>query len=240
MPEHVDFGVCRCWGCVQESVGEKALTQEIVVSPSQQLKRARTWRLRDRLLLWSPETLWVEGQGPRIGMQKPLLLELQEQVRPSGEGGAGGAGFGPGMPVAAAALALMQDIEREVSDRLWSLPRPAEVPEKLAHRIQYWVACLNDRPDLIDECYAVLGGWVQRINDLFNPPTVVRLRRKCPTCNLSHVWETLDGERVQNRALVAVIRPASDTPVLVECRGCGAGWCGPSIHELEELTRPQE
>lgn len=216
------------------------VTQENVLSEKQQLKRGRTWRFRDQLLDWSPEIIEVEGEGPRVGMQKPLLLELQEQVRPSGEGGAGGAGFGPGMPVAAAALALMQDIEREVADRLWSLPRPAQAPEKLAQRIQYWVTCLNDRPDLIDECYTVLGGWVQRINDLFNPPTVVRLRRKCPACNLSHVWETLDGERVQNRALVAVIRPASDTPVLVECRACGAGWCGPSIHELEELTRPQE
>lgn len=239
MPACSGLPGCTCWGCVQSSLNGENV-EAVQLSEKQQLKRGRTWRFRDQLLDWSPEIIEVEGEGPRVGMQKPLLLELQEQVRPSGEGGAGGAGFGPGMPVAAAALALMQDIEREVADRLWSLPRPAQVPEKLAQRIQYWVACLNDRPDLIDECYAVLGGWVQRINDLFNPPTVVRLRRKCPACNLSHVWETLDGERVQNRALVAVIRPASDTPVLVECRGCGAGWCGPSIHELEELTRPQE
>lgn len=111
------------------------VTQENVLSEKQQLKRGRTWRFRDQLLDWSPEIIEVEGEGPRVGMQKPLLLELQEQVRPSGEGGAGGAGFGPGMPVAAAALALMQDIEREVADRLWSLPRPAQVPEKLAQRI---------------------------------------------------------------------------------------------------------
>lgn len=241
MPEHVDFGVCRCWGCVQESVGEKALTQEIVVSPSQQLKRARTWRLRDRLLLWSPETLWVEGQGPRIGMQKPLLLELQEQIRPSGEVGAGGGGsVEPGLPVAADALSLMQDIEREMNERIWLLPDAQERPEKLGERIGFWVDALTKHPHLIDECHKILGSWVRSIEELFDPPTVVQLRRVCPACHSSHVVEEVNGEQVQNRALVATIRREATPSVVIQCKVCGARWSGESIHALEEATRARE
>ena len=244
MPEHVDFGVCGCWGCVQESAGEKALMQEIVVSPGQQLKRARAWRLRDRLLSWSPEILQVEGHGPRVGMQKPLLLELQEQIRPSGEVGAGGGGgVEPGLPVAADALSLMQDIEREMNERIWLLPNTEERPEKLGERIGWWVDALTDHPDLIDECYKVLGSWVRSIEELFDPPTVVRLRRVCPACHSSHVVEEANGEKVQNRALVATIRrktasEKSTVPaVVIDCKVCGATWSGGSIHELEQDTR---
>lgn len=211
------------------------------LSEKQQLKRARTWRLRDRLLEWSPEILQVEGEGPRVGMQKPLLLELQEQIKPSGEVGAGGGGgVEPGLPVSADALSLMQDIEQEMNERIWLLPNAEARPEKLAPRIRFWVEALNDAPDLIDECHRVLGSWVRMIDELFNPPTVVQMRRVCPACHSSHVVEEVDGEKVQNRAVIAVIRPKSDPAVVIECKACGARWQGSSIHDLEQDTREQD
>ncbi|MFJ2618179.1 hypothetical protein [Glutamicibacter sp. NPDC087344] len=215
--------------------------ESLQLSVDQQLKRARTWRLRDRLLEWSPEMLQVEDEGLRVGMQKPLLLELQEQIKPSGEvGSGGGGGVEPGLPVSADALSLMQDIEREMNERVWLLPNPEARPDKLAPRIRFWVDALNDHPELIDECHKVLGSWVRSIDELFDPPTVVQMRRVCPACHSSHVIEDVAGEPVRNRAVVAVIRPKSDPAVVIECKVCGARWQGSSIHELEQDTREQD
>ena len=244
MPAHKDSPDCDCWGCIQVSLMKGIIVVE--VSERLQVMRGRTWRLRDRLLSWSPEVLHLEGEGPRVGMLKPLLVELQERVRPSGEPSSGGGGSSePGLPVAANALSLMQDIENEMNQRIWELPSSdAGRPEKLGPRIAYWVSLLEDHPDLIQECHQVLAGWVDRIEVLFDPPVTVELRRSCPACHASYVVSQMVddplGESVRNRALVATIKQGNDESCVISCRSCDARWSGRDINQLEMDTRETE
>jgi hypothetical protein len=170
----------------------------------------------------------------------PLLRQLQEAVRPSGEAGGSGSGGGPGAPLDLAALDLLVSIESEVNHRYWLVCKATRRRWgwTLPQRIEYWVGqILDEHPDQTEETATLLGRWVQQIEDLFDPPRRVDIPRACPECRHLHVLQLVDGETVRNTALVAVIREASEPRCVVTCRVCGAGWQDHEWEGLEQTSR---
>ena len=237
MPECSGEPGCRCWGHIQEVTYDEG----VVVEDRLAYKRAMVWRYRDQLVSQTPHIAKLPT-GPRVVMVPPLLLELKQEIKPSGEVSAGGSGSGPGVPIAAAALDLWQEISQGITDRFWVAFEKSQkdMPEDLVGRLNYWIDELGDDESAITEAHKTLGYWVAEIERLFDPPVVVALRRPCPACHANEVREQVDGETVVNRAVVATIRTESSPSVVVVCKECGAQWQGESIHLLEELTRPAE
>lgn len=177
------------------------------------------------------DTTIIEG----VAYERDPLIVLLRQAVTASIGGSGSSGAGGDRSLLnTAALDLYDHIDGWVRACLqeWNRPHTGElvdVLERLFHAVQaeqaVWLS-----PDDAERIYARFPEWVQKIEDLFDPPHVKEFPGACPgregvPCGATH--HVVDG--VQNLALAAVVRPGR--ALVVECRVCGRMWVG-----RDELT----
>lgn len=166
--------------------------------------------------------------------EEPALLALLEQAIKTDTSGASGNGGGntrAGGPVDVNALHIWQGIHGVV-DEFWPGKGRLEYAHmRLTERLTWWtssIAGTDDEAHLLQVCEI----WIGKIRDLLEPPKRVPVRgAQCPRCKEHQVLETnLDGQRVYQPCLLAHM---SETPVRVECRGCGGTWYNLEFLKLE-------
>ncbi|WIK82148.1 DUF7340 domain-containing protein [Micrococcus lylae] len=196
-------------------------------------------RLADRLTVVTPVMVKTSA-GPVLVQARPLLEELQEEVRPSGERSAGSSrSVGSGAPVALAVLDMLCRIEEDTARLYWLARSYRGAPPRrpgiggytLIERVRF-VADHAEAAGIEDEATRAYSEWVAGIERLFDPPKVVPLRGiACPACGEA-TTPTFDdaGELVDVPALSVTL---AETP-RGRCGECGAVWSGPEVADLAE------
>lgn len=81
-----------------------------------------------------------------------------------------------------------------------------------------------------DHMFAMFPTWVQRIEDMFDPPREYELTEKCPECEAEHILvgdEPAEGERDERPLAWAVRMEVKEGRALIaECHACGRMWAG--------------
>lgn len=162
-----------------------------------------------------------------------LLDQLREAVTPGAE--AGSKGSGVPAPVAVNALDLLNDITATATE-YWSLfTQTHTVHGSLDDRIRSWAANVRGhREDAIQTAEWITGEWVQRINDLFDPPKMQQVKGNCPDCGARYTYTQQDGETVRTPALQVTVREGGQS--YAECGDCGAYWSRGQMHLLAEVV----
>lgn len=164
------------------------------------------------------------------GQEAPLLRMLELAVGSDmGRGSVSGVGGTNGV-LNLGALELWQDIHRTVGEYWPGRGNLALAKTHLIQRVEMWteqVAGTENEPHLLEMCL----WWAAQVRDLLDPPKRVPIRGgQCPRCKEYQVLGTNpDGERVFGPCLLA---HTSETPVRVECLGCGGTWYDGAMLEL--------
>ncbi|MEZ2373109.1 hypothetical protein [Arthrobacter sp. RCC_34] len=166
---------------------------------------------------------------------EPLLVQLQDALKPNNGGGATSAG-GAKLPVNATALALQQDIAREATQA--NVTMTGYLINNTDQILHAW-----DTADLTLEWSTYLATltttWVNKIQKLISPAKPYHPSRPCPACGqrfygeernpcLSVHWIGTDGQ---------VTHPEDWT---MECESCGAEWTGDSLGAIATAMKSRE
>ncbi|QIK63853.1 hypothetical protein G7068_12110 [Leucobacter viscericola] len=158
-----------------------------------------------------------------IAMSGPLLEELRQARYPNlGRTKSGGGGGGDLLDMKAFNLYETTDADVRAWLNHYRQPQPDDLLEatRLLHNTLRAEAAGN-RLDDPDRMFGMFHTWVQRIEDLFNPPREYELTEACPVCETEHVADK-DGCQ-----LWAVRVPVKEGRALVaECHHCGTLWAG--------------
>jgi hypothetical protein len=135
-------------------------------------------------------------------------------------------------PVSLTALKLLHEIDTTTTK---IHPPPGKWPGWTIHRLhaipqQKW------RPQdttLINQHAATLENYTQKIDNLFDPPSIIQLPQPCPNCANTTIWKTIDGEQVRQTALQL-------TPEQCRCQHCGTTWTNDQYEFLGRLLNTQE
>lgn len=170
--------------------------------------------------------------------QEPALLDLLEVAIKSDTSGASGGGGSTraASPMDVTALHLWQTIAQTIGE-FWpgrGQLSHAKLPQK--DRLTWWaetVAGTDNEVHLLEMC----DYWIGQIRDLLEPPKRVPLRgAQCARCREYQVLgHNPDGERVYGPCLLAHL---SETPVRIECLGCGGQWYDGEMLELALINAP--
>ncbi|MEW1964650.1 hypothetical protein AB0302_04540 [Micrococcus sp. NPDC078436] len=213
----------------------------------------------DRLTVETPQVV-ATASGPVVIRARPLLVELQDALHPSGEakGGAGGSASGSGAPLDMTALRLMCQVQDEATHLQWLMrsagpvnplaltlaaqefrvapaavagpPRPGFGGLTLLERIR-WVAVRATALGREAEVLAVVRPWVLSVERLLDPPKVVALRGvECPACGVAKT-PVWDADHEELVDTPALVVTMGTTP-RARCGECGAEWVGPEVVDL--------
>lgn len=72
-----------------------------------------------------------------------------------------------------------------------------------------------------DHMFAMFPTWVQRIEDMFDPPAEHELTEPCPECEAEHVENEDGGQKWAVR-----IEVKEGRALVAECHACGRMWAG--------------
>jgi hypothetical protein len=135
-------------------------------------------------------------------------------------------------PVGLAALELLHQIDSEVTK---IHPPPGKWPGWTLYRL-HAIPQRKWRPqdtNNIHQHAATLENYTQRIDNLFDPPTLIPLSKPCPTCGNTTIWKTLNGELIRQSALQL-------TTEQCRCQHCGTTWTKDQYGVLGRLLNSQE
>lgn len=209
----------------------------------------------DQVLAIVDELANVSTPNPASGIVRVgLVTELRQELRPSlGSTGAGRGGV-TRIPIDATALALWEDVTARVQAlpidlgdgaatkgsleqilNTWARGLTAADAESRGFQRHYGYAVTGLSPEALRTMHRRLDRIRNIIDDHFNPPRRVEYPY-CPECRNMHVLVEVDGEDVQQRALVASFWPTNpDRPAVATCAVCGATWTGiDSISNLND------
>jgi hypothetical protein len=180
-----------------------------------------------------------EGRGRGRGSlhERPSLLEQLAEEVASSSGRASGRGRGSPAPIAPAAHDLLEEIRATARD-LWrteasvmcgrtvvQAPRVLDdmsVAERIRRGARYVSGAGRAVAD-VAWLTNLIGGWVEKINEMINPEMAMEVLAPCPACGLRWVYLDDAGEK---RRVAAVVAGATGA----RCRNlaCGHEWRGAS------------
>lgn len=214
--------------------------------------------LVDRLTTHTPQVIH-HATGPRLIQAHPLLAELQDAQHDHGTtDGRSTGSSGSGAPLNVDALKLACRITDELTHLQWlhrsaptppapalqaaadlygvpithviGPPRPGFAGLTVAERLR-WAAIRATAANREAEVLDVVTGWVQDIERLLDPPTVVRLRGvACPACGVTRtpIWDDDQDAYVDTPALTITMGAQPHA----RCAECGATWTGAEVVDL--------
>ena len=152
----------------------------------------------------------------------PLLVQLRLAVTNSTAAATFTASTTAGIPIAAAALDLMQEISNTVNDHWWATYKGhhGHGRGKVATELRWWAIVARKDPALARTCQLLCEGWCVEINGLLQPVRRWELKGACPECKAARVRDiNEDGDHVSGPALALVF--TADGKNWGECKGCG-------------------
>lgn len=172
-----------------------------------------------------------------------LVTELRNELRPSLGSTGTGRSAGGRIPIDAGAMALWEDVTARIQALPIDLGEAAATRGSLEQILNTWARGLTaadaesraiqrylhmPETGLSSDALRTMHRRLERIRDVidnhFNPPRRVEYPY-CPECRNKHVLIDVDGEEIQQRALVALFWPHNpDRPALAACAVCGASW----------------
>jgi len=173
-----------------------------------------------------------EFDGGVLRTEQALLTRLREAVSAStGGSGSSGSSSLPSERTAlnAGAFALWEDITGRIASMVESATdeRSVKDPRRNLRRwLREWkeqVALGDIREQQELRQAGVLTRMIERIRDLFDPPTVKEFPGVCPSCR-GRWWFTNTKEGARTSVLHCILRPGE--PVKVSCYDCGEHWEG--------------
>lgn len=182
-----------------------------------------------------------------------LVTELRAELRPSLGSTSSGRGGGARLPIDIGAMALWEDVTARIQALPIDLGDEPATKGSLEQILNTWARDLTAadaetrriqrhqglvETGINNDALRTMHRRLERIRDLidnhFNPPRRVEYPY-CPECRNHHVLVDIDGEEVQQRALVATFWPHNpDRPALAACAVCGATWT--DIAGIERLN----
>lgn len=161
----------------------------------------------------------------------PRYTQLHQAIATSRAGTHSGA-YGSRTPCSTTALELLHQIDNTLTRMHpppnkwpgWTLMRLHALPE------QKW------RPqdtNHLNRITTQLQSFTQRIDQLFDPPAVIQLKKPCPTCNNTNIWKIVDGEKTRQTALLL-------TQTECRCQVCGTTWTNDQYEFLGRILNAQE
>lgn len=180
-----------------------------------------------------------------------LLQQLRDAIFLGLETGGAGSAFGSRMPLDASSADLLDEIDRQAAEalvavshqpvpfgttesyvRLWAgqtsesklftvtVRQTVDNPEKV------WAATKG--PTVFNaqqqvSAFRLVQSWVDRIDDLFNPPSTREIRAKCPACDARYVSKVKDGAHVRGAAL-NFHRDREERTISARCSACTVSW----------------
>ena len=182
-------------------------------------------------------TRTVDGREVTAGA---LLDQIRAAIH-SGTGRTHGGHASPNerSPLDMAAFERFEDLDGQIASLFVSatdLPRHPTAEENVTGWWEEFQAA-HARGEIvaaqIDVAYRRVGGWVRRIEDYFEPPTVKEITHACPRCGERYFYACEARVPVRRSALYVEVRPGK--PMEGFCRSCGAEWVGEG--RLQQLGR---
>lgn len=162
---------------------------------------------------------------------EPLILMLKDARYPNLGRTKGGGGTGDMLDMKA--LTMYETIDAGVRTWLDHYRRPhdgglLELVKRLHETLTAEYA--GDRLEDPDRMFAMFPTWVQRIEDLLDPPREWELTEPCPECGEHHSTDEDGGQKWAVRVPVKEGRA-----IVAECHECGRMWAGQAA--LAELAQ---
>lgn len=191
-------------------------------------------RLDDAVALLTRDSMHMvsDAEGmPRLVTAPPLLLQLKLEISNSGNSGGGASSTTAAIPLAAAALDLMTDIETDVHDKWWESYHLHHGHGRgtLVGELRTWAAVCRVDEVQLRVAALMCTNWVRNIRGLLEPVRRWEIAGTCPACKADRVVVSEDvGSPVYGPALVIEFTEAGNRGL---CRACHQDY------EPEELAR---
>lgn len=194
--------------------------------------------------------------GKKLVTSDGLLARLREAVFGGASGGGGAQGKAK-LPLDAAALDILEEIDIQAAEALAhtdSRPTPFGTAESY---VRLWSAAVSDETpvtvsvketisDRIESAgprvfnakiettaIALVRAWVRRIEEFFEPPMQSPIPAACPQpeCGQRYYYRQADGAEVRGSALNVQFNRETRRPLGASCAACGHRW------EVAEIPR---
>lgn len=166
----------------------------------------------------------ADGEGKFV-VAPPLLMQLKVEITNSTGGQGGGATSSTAaIPLAAAALDLLEEIKAEVHDRWWQTYtlHHGYGRGRLVSELRTWAAAARAEPAELKTAYLMCTNWVAAIRGLLQPVRRWEISGRCPACKASRVALSEDlGSPIYGPALVIEFQDGGATGL---CRACGEDY----------------
>ncbi|MBA0126301.1 hypothetical protein H0B56_12185 [Haloechinothrix sp. YIM 98757] len=170
--------------------------------------------------------------GVTIHPEPSLLAQLREAVETGSENGKAGGRSSTRSPADLAALALLQQAERDAAAmHVQALAQDTVTPEERIRAVAGIVGRWTD-PRAVATMLEQLRALKRAIRGLLDPQRHITVAAACPECGTRMVWRHQDGENVQTPAL------SMEHDRGCVCLHCGETWSTPQ--HLESLRRTIE
>lgn len=162
-----------------------------------------------------------DGEGKFV-VQAPLLMQLRVEITNSTGGAGGGSSSATAaIPLAAAALDLLEDIKAEVHDRWWQTHslHHGYGRGRLVSELRTWAAAARADDAELKLAHKLCTGWVASIRGLLLPVRRWEIIGACPLCKATRCALSEDlGSPIYGTALVIEFVEGGAEG---KCRACG-------------------
>lgn len=197
--------------------------------------------------------------GLKLVTSNGLLEQLREAVFGGASGGGGAQGKAK-LPLEAAALDILEEIDKQAAEALAQVdPRPTPYGHTEAY-VRLWSALVDedtpvtvtvretvpesvemgDHPRVFSAkvettARALLAGWVARVEGYFSPPMQTPIPASCPVdeCGQRYVHRMADGVSIRSDALSVQFDRETRRPLGASCAACGARW---EVNDIPRLA----
>jgi len=181
-----------------------------------------------------------EFVGGVLRTEEALLGRLRDAVT-SSTGGSGSSGTSSlaseRTTLNDGAFALWEDITGRIASMLESATEGEKATKDPRRNLRRWLKAWQEAVKLEEVTETqelhqagMLTRMIERIRDLFDPPTVKEIMGTCPSCR-QRWWFTSARHGTRTSVMHSVLR--TGYPVVVSCYDCGEHWTGE--HELARL-----
>jgi len=157
-----------------------------------------------------------------------LLSQLREAVF-GGMESTGGSTPKSRLPISAGALDLYTEIDMQISEawaQAFDRPPGKERPEALVSQWAAWADADTTVHIGGKSVFAsdAVTGWVQQIEDFFDPPRMAEITEACVACGERWVYRKDDGQTVRKSALNFRRDRHTGETLDARCLNCGTVW----------------